>query len=107
MSHNILHNSSLNSWPSLFIVYVHVNDKQVEPRLIYFCVSHIRTYVHKYSLISYSDVNECQTDNGGCGHVCSNTDGSFQCLCREGYTLALDGSTCIGNDPSALHSSIH
>ena len=45
MSHNILHNSSLNSRPSLFIVYMHVNGKQVERKLTYFCISHIRIYI--------------------------------------------------------------
>ena len=43
-----------------------------------------------------SDINECQTSNGGCQHICVNTPGSRQCLCRTGYTLASDGRTCNG-----------
>ena len=31
-----------------------------------------------------------------CDHSCSNTDGSFICLCDSGFTLASDGHTCNG-----------
>ena len=43
-----------------------------------------------------SDINECQTDNGGCTQTCSNTDGSYQCSCDKGYELTEDRHTCIG-----------
>ena len=39
----------------------------------------------------YIDVNECQSDNGGCAQTCDNTDGSYQCSCLNGYELANDG----------------
>ena len=26
--------------------------------------------------------------------MCNNTDGSFHCLCNDGYTLSEDGRTC-------------
>ena len=31
------------------------------------------------------DINECQTDNGGCLQKCDNLPGSFQCSCNHGY----------------------
>ena len=45
-----------------------------------------------------SDINECQTDNGGCTQTCDNTDGSYQCSCVKGYELADDKHTCVGKD---------
>ena len=32
--------------------------------------------------------------NGGCDHNCSNTEGSYECSCRDGYTLEPDHHTC-------------
>lgn len=40
------------------------------------------------------DTNECLTDNGGCDHICINTDGSFQCSCNASYLLVTDNKTC-------------
>lgn len=42
------------------------------------------------------DVNECQVNNGGCAHMCNNTDGSFLCSCEAGYTLAFNNVHCDG-----------
>ena len=42
------------------------------------------------------DIDECQTSNGGCEQVCTNTVGSFECLCNPGYSLASAGFQCIG-----------
>ena len=47
-------------------------------------------------ILIYSDINECQTDNGGCTQTCDNTDGSYQCSCLNGYELANDGHNCSG-----------
>ena len=33
------------------------------------------------------DINECETDNGGCEHICTNTQSSFYCSCQNGYEL--------------------
>ena len=49
-----------------------------------------------HGLYLYSDTNECNTNNGGCGHTCTNIDGSFQCSCMDGYALAADGLLCEG-----------
>ena len=43
-----------------------------------------------------SDINECLTNNGGCGHNCTNMEGSFICFCASGYALAMDGLSCTG-----------
>ena len=47
---------------------------------------------YEYSL---PDVNECLTGDHDC-HAradCINTEGSFQCVCQDGY--AGDGKTCV------------
>ena len=44
----------------------------------------------------FADVDECQVNNGGCAQTCNNTDGSFECSCGIGYTLAGDGLGCDG-----------
>jgi len=43
-----------------------------------------------------TDVNECQTNNGGCHSraICTNTYGSFRCRCRRGYIG--NGLSCYG-----------
>ena len=42
------------------------------------------------------DTNECDDDNGGCSQNCTNTEGSFECFCRNGYILDSDGKNCSG-----------
>ena len=51
--------------------------------------------IHKHDFICV-DINECQTDNGGCTQTCDNTDGSYQCSCWKGYELNDDNHTCVG-----------
>ena len=45
--------------------------------------------------VFYLDVNECNTNNGGCQHNCVNTDGSYECQCRSGYRFS-SGHSCTG-----------
>jgi len=43
------------------------------------------------------DTNECdKEDSGGCSDlaICINTQGSFYCVCRDGYTG--NGFNCTG-----------
>ena len=42
------------------------------------------------------DMDECDTDNGGCSSAasCTNTIGSYTCECLPGYSG--DGFTCEG-----------
>ena len=51
------------------------------------------------------DIDECALANGGCAHVCNNTDGSFSCMCDEGFELDEDGQQCIGMNSVAAHSN--
>ena len=44
----------------------------------------------------YADIDECLSDRGGCEHNCTNIEGSFQCSCSQGYSLADGGFQCIG-----------
>ncbi|XP_035687851.1 fibrillin-1-like isoform X1 [Branchiostoma floridae] len=41
-----------------------------------------------YFFICQTDINECSNDNGGCSHNCENTDGSYRCICQDGYQLS-------------------
>ena len=47
-------------------------------------------------VFSYSDINECEVNGGGCTGGCENTVGSFKCTCSEGFQLAGDQVTCVG-----------
>ena len=47
-------------------------------------------------LYTYSDVNECLNNNGGCHHNCHDSDTSYTCSCNNGYQLNSDGHTCEG-----------
>ena len=42
------------------------------------------------------DINECSMFNP-CEQMCTNTNGSYQCSCRNGFILKSDNSTCQGN----------
>ena len=43
-----------------------------------------------------SDINECDTINGGCEQICTNAIGSFACSCGTGYLLDGNGFNCTG-----------
>ena len=43
-----------------------------------------------------ADIDECAMGNVNCSHNCSNTAGSYQCLCDPGYSLMEDNMTCEG-----------
>ena len=36
------------------------------------------------------DVNEC--DDSPCDQLCTNTDGSYECSCGDGYEITDEGS---------------
>ena len=46
------------------------------------------------------DVNECNTNNGGCSHTCNNTQGSYFCECPDGMHLDADFRTCVTGERS-------
>ena len=42
----------------------------------------------------HADINECETNV--CEHNCTNTNGSYHCICPDGNILESDQSSCIG-----------
>lgn len=38
----------------------------------------------------------CEVSNGGCAHMCRDTDTDVECSCQPGYQLASDGKQCTG-----------
>ena len=52
----------------------------------------------KFRSSCFIDVDECQTNNGGCNQTCTDTYGSFECSCGTGYILAVDNLDCDGNN---------
>lgn len=50
-----------------------------------------------------TDVDECNdTALNYCDHSCTNTIGSYNCSCDDGYRLSSDGHTCLGNKSSII-----
>uniref|UniRef100_A0AAY4E663 Fibrillin 2b n=1 Tax=Denticeps clupeoides TaxID=299321 RepID=A0AAY4E663_9TELE len=45
-----------------------------------------------------ADVDECTIMNGGCDTHCTNSEGSYECSCSEGYALMPDLRTCADID---------
>lgn len=44
----------------------------------------------------FTDIDECEINNGGCEHICKNQLGSFSCSCPTGLQLSSNGKTCVG-----------
>uniref|UniRef100_A0A8U7NV94 Uncharacterized protein n=1 Tax=Corvus moneduloides TaxID=1196302 RepID=A0A8U7NV94_CORMO len=44
------------------------------------------------------DIDECTITNGGCDTHCSNSEGSYECSCSEGYALMPDKRSCADID---------
>jgi len=42
-----------------------------------------------------TEINECDSNNGGCQYDCINTDGGYECACPEGMLLHEDGKSCV------------
>lgn len=49
------------------------------------------------------DINECDSDNGGCNQTCVNTIGSYYCECGDGFSLHNDSHGCNGNDHHSVY----
>ena len=56
-----------------------------------------------YMFLRFTDVNECLINDGGCEHMCNNTPGSYECICRGGYQLESDGKACQGETILGMH----
>ncbi|XP_068712588.1 uncharacterized protein [Montipora foliosa] len=49
--------------------------------------------------VECTDIDECATNNGGCGQNCLNNHGSFECDCDAGYVVnPLDKKSCADVD---------
>ena len=57
--------------------------------------------------ILLTDIDECLTENAGCGQICTNTMGSFVCSCNQGFTLSSDGRNCTGKLQTYLSWQSH
>ena len=42
------------------------------------------------------DINECSAGIDNCDQNCVDVEGSFQCVCGDGYLLLEDSHTCQG-----------
>ena len=51
----------------------------------------------KICSLRFLDIDECAWNSTRCQENCANTEGSFECTYRHGYTLADDGYSCEGN----------
>ena len=49
-----------------------------------------------FFIVILADINECDSDNGGCEQICTNANGSFACNCMVGYLLDENGFNCTG-----------
>ena len=47
-------------------------------------------------LFLFPDINECDMGTHRCEHNCVNTEGSYRCTCRRGFTLSSDLYSCNG-----------
>ncbi|XP_070569420.1 matrilin-2-like [Ptychodera flava] len=48
---------------------------------------------------SCEDVDECKLGNGGCEHICVNTEGAYRCQCHVGFVVdSIDAQSCIDID---------
>lgn len=43
-------------------------------------------------------VNSCETNNGGCSHVCHHTSSGPVCTCNFGFRLEEDQKSCTGKE---------
>ena len=41
-----------------------------------------------------TDIDECARDLDNCSQICNNTEGSYNCSCRDGFVLLSDDITC-------------
>ena len=45
--------------------------------------------------IIVTDIDECETNNGGCEGTCTNSVPSYECSCDEGYRLSDNAHSCV------------
>lgn len=60
------------------------------------CYICVRKKITSSSISTCSPENECDTENGGCDHTCTDTLLSYECDCPDGYELGTDQHSCNG-----------
>jgi hypothetical protein len=45
------------------------------------------------------DIDECTESSALCSQICDNTDGSYKCSCKSGFSLNTDGISCKSKYP--------
>lgn len=59
-----------------------------------FVLVHLQNSIRMFDC---ADVDECVSVPTACTNgQCVNNQGSYRCECRDGFTLAKDGKTCLG-----------
>ena len=101
----------LSNWIHDFVVALFNEIHIIEMSCHYILLIHdFMNHSKKFGIVIYNhfcsaningvfvDINECTagTDNCPNYHYCHNEIGSFNCSCRPGYELLLDGITCRG-----------
>ncbi|KAI0223787.1 hypothetical protein LSAT2_025085 [Lamellibrachia satsuma] len=60
----------------------------------YHCECNIGYHLDNSDLHTCVDKDECSAGTHNCDQTCTNTVGSFECSCPQGYDLATDRHTC-------------
>ena len=64
--------------------------------LVGICISRAVKTIQTFFYTLPSDIDECLRDSSLCDHNCTNTVGSYDCVCDEGYKLMLGTGECKG-----------
>ena len=57
-----------------------------------------------FTAFSNADINECGVMNGMCQQLCEDTDGSYVCLCEDGYITSEENPLlCNGGCKNFAH----
>ena len=64
-----------------------------------FFIFHFRSsaqiiFVWLICIVVNVDINECDSNNGGCEHNCENNDGGYECSCDDGFELDNNMHNC-------------
>lgn len=71
----------------MYLLYICYHMKAKE-KIFFF------TYLELFLIL---DINECEQPGLCDPHgECLNTDGSFHCVCEQGFSISADGRTCEG-----------
>ena len=49
-----------------------------------------------FFVMMFLEMDECLEGTAGCSHRCENTQGSYLCLCSQGFQLDSEAKNCIG-----------